>query len=92
MRAPVDKRAGTCLRYRIVTRSQRVNGETIRALRERSGLSGTALAKLIEIDRAYLSHIEAGRRQPSPANAKAIADALKVPITAILSEVTEAAS
>lgn len=71
-----------------MTRSQRVNGETVRALRERSGLSGTALAEVIAIDRAYLSHIEAGRRQPSPAVAKKIADALKVPLVAILAEVS----
>lgn len=71
-----------------MTRAQRVNGETVRALRERSGLSGTALAAEIRIDRAYLSHIEAGRRQPSPAVAKQIADALKVPLVAILAEVS----
>lgn len=65
-----------------------MNGETVRALRERSGLSGTALAEVIAIDRAYLSHIEAGRRQPSPAVAKKIADALKVPLVAILAEVS----
>lgn len=65
---------------------QRVNGTAIRALRERSGQRQIELAQLSGIDRAYLSHIEAGRRQPSAPVARRIAEALKVPFAAILAD------
>ncbi len=65
----------------------RVNGEALRALRERSGYGQTEFASMVGIDRAYLSHIEAGRRNPSPGVAKRIATQLRVPIVAILAEV-----
>lgn len=69
-----------------------VNGETLKVIRERSGLTGTALAAAAGINRAYLSHIEAGRKQPSPEVARRLADHLKVPLVAILSNPQEAAS
>lgn len=62
-----------------------INGEALRVIRERSGLTGTALAREVSVDRTHLSHIEAGRKQPSNELARRIADALKIPLVAILS-------
>ena len=62
----------------------RVNGDAIRVIRERSGLTQTAFAGMVGIDRSHLTHIEAGRRRPSPPMAARIADELCVPMTAIL--------
>jgi transcriptional regulator with XRE-family HTH domain len=62
-----------------------LNGEALRVIRERSGLTQQALADLAGLKNAsHLSNIEAGRRRPSPEVAKALADALKVPLVAIL--------
>lgn len=65
---------------------QRVNGDAIRAIRERGGQRQVELASASGIDRAYLSHIEAGRRHPSAAVARRLAEALKVPLVAILAD------
>ena len=65
----------------------KVNGEALKTIRERSGYGQTEFAAMVGIDRAYLSHIEAGRRNPSPAVAKRIAGTLKMPLAAILAEV-----
>lgn len=67
-------------------RSQRVNGRAIRAIRERGGQQQTELASAAGIDRAYLAHIEAGRRQPSVVVARRLAEGLKVPLIAILAD------
>ncbi len=71
----------------------RLNSAALRALRERSGLSVTALATAAGIKQAHLSNIESGRRSASPEVAVSLARALKVDLAAILAEpVTEAAS
>ena len=60
------------------------NGHAVRAIRQRSGLSATQLADAIGVTRPFISNIERNYRNGSPEVIKAIADALKVPITAIL--------
>lgn len=67
----------------------RVNGEALRVIRERSGLTGTALAKEVGIDRTHLSNIENGRKQPAAATAIRMADALRIPLVAILASPEE---
>lgn len=67
----------------------KINPATLTALRERSGLTITQLAELVtaqgvELSRAHLSNIESGRREPPPALRNALAAALVVPVTAIL--------
>lgn len=62
-----------------------INGEALRVIRERSGLTGTALANEVGVDRTHLSHIEAGRKQASNDLARRLAAALKIPLVAILS-------
>lgn len=64
----------------------RLNHVALRALRERSGLTVTALADAAGIKQSHLSNIEAGRRNPSPDVAVAIARALKVDVVAILAD------
>ena len=67
-----------------------INPEALKALRERTGISATALAAAVGIGKSHMSNIEAGRRTPSPAVAKAIAAELRVPVSAILATPTEA--
>jgi len=66
-----------------------INGPALRAIRERSGVSQTALAASAGIKYSHLSNIEAGRRNASPALALALAKALKVELPAILADPTE---
>jgi len=68
----------------------KINGPTLRALREASGLSQVALSAATDglVSQGRVSEIEAGRKNGEPldvrpATAKAIAAALNVPLVAI---------
>lgn len=61
-----------------------LNPSALKVIRERSGLSITALADLSGVNRSHLSNIEAGRRQASAEVAVALATALKIELVAIL--------
>ena len=61
----------------------RHNGAAIRAIRERHGLSLSQLAAEIGIHKGTLSRIERQRISTDPANIRAIADRLRVPLDAI---------
>ena len=61
-----------------------VNRHALRVIRERSGLSLSALAALAAVSQPHLSNIERGRRQASPALIRRLAEALKVPVVALL--------
>jgi transcriptional regulator with XRE-family HTH domain len=61
----------------------RSNGAAITAIRERSGLTKSDLARLVKIDPSHLTRIESGERNGTPAQLNAIARALLVPVTAI---------
>lgn len=63
-----------------------LNPAALRAIRERSGLSVTALAKLAGIKQAHLSNIEAGRRRASAEVALKLAQALKIDLLAIVAD------
>ena len=63
-----------------------INGAALTAIRERSGLSKSRLASLAQVSLPYLRDLESGRRKgKNPAVAKALADALDVPVLAITS-------
>lgn len=64
----------------------RINHHALRAIRERSGLTGSELADLAGISQAHYSNIETGERSPSPKVAAALAQALKVPVLAIVAD------
>jgi len=61
-----------------------LNTHALKAIRERSGLTVTALAESAGIKQAHLSNIEAGRRSASPTVIVALARSLKVELPAIL--------
>lgn len=61
-----------------------INPDALRTIRERSGLTVTALAEMAGTKQAHLSNIEAGRRQASPALIGALAEALRAPLTSII--------
>jgi len=52
--------------------------ERLRAARELRNMSQTDLAKAAKLQPSAISHFETGRRSPSFANLKALADALKI--------------
>lgn len=64
----------------------RLNPAALRVIRERSGLTVTALAVEAGIKQAHLSNIEAGRRNAGPDVVVALAKALKVELPAILAD------
>ncbi len=61
-----------------------INPAALKAIRQRSGMTITALAESAGCKQAHLSNIEAGRRQPSDELIVGLADALKVDLPAIL--------
>lgn len=70
----------------------RPNGDAIRVIRERTGISLTALAADVGIDKGQLSRIERGQPGglvPSARTLRAIADSLGVPLSAITYRVPE---
>lgn len=67
-----------------------INPLALKAIRERTNLSQTALAADAGIDRANYAHIEAGRRGATAAQIIAIAKTLSVPVGAIATAVDNA--
>ena len=63
--------------------TRRLNGATVRALREALGIRHGELAARVEIDRGFLTKLEQGARQPSPAVLRRIAIGLGVSIETI---------
>lgn len=59
-------------------------GRLFKRLRQASGLSQKDLAARVSIDPSYLSHLEAGRREPSIQLVRSLADELKVPAGLLL--------
>lgn len=67
-----------------------VNGTTVRALREAMGYKLGKLAADARISEPFLCRIERGTRQPSTEVRRRIADALGVPVAAIVRQAIEA--
>jgi len=59
------------------------NGPAIRAIREARGVRLGILARDCAVSSSYLSNIEAGRKNASPALLRKIADRLQCPLDAI---------
>ena len=64
-----------------------LNRHALRVIRERSGLSISALADPAGISQPHLSNIESGRRRASAAVISQLAVALKVPLVVLLADV-----
>ncbi len=58
----------------------------VRAWREYRGLTQAELARRIGVPKAYVSHIETGRRHPGPALLLKLARALDAPIEFLIEE------
>lgn len=68
----------------LVTATHRkLNGATVRALRDALGIKHGHFARDTQVSTGYLSNIEAGRKQPDPAVARRFAARLGVPLDAI---------
>jgi transcriptional regulator with XRE-family HTH domain len=68
---------------------RRLNGTTVRALRESLGVPHGVFANDIQVSAGYLTNIEKNLRQPSPPVVKKIADRLGVAVDAITYPVAE---
>jgi transcriptional regulator with XRE-family HTH domain len=68
-----------------------LNRHALTAIRERSGLSKTALAQRAGISQPHLSNLELGRRQASDPVIVKLAGALGVPLPSLLLEATDQA-
>lgn len=64
-----------------------MNQAALQALRERSGYSIRALAEVSGVSKSTIAALEAGDRPASPATVKRLAEALAVPIPALLRNV-----
>jgi len=63
--------------------TRRINGATVRALRDALGIRHGELAKDVSISAGYLTRIEQGTQQPAPAVVRAIAVRLGVSLDAV---------
>jgi transcriptional regulator with XRE-family HTH domain len=61
----------------------RINGEALKAIREKDGHSQASLARLSGITQSRISEFEAGAEPVRAGTAKKLADALGVPMSAI---------
>lgn len=66
-----------------MTSTRRLNGSTLRAIRELSGVRHGQLANRAELNPGYLTKLENGSRQPSPEVLRRLADALGVALEVI---------
>lgn len=64
---------------------QRV-GATVKALREAHGWALGKFAVAVGLTHGHLANIEAGRKRLTPERARLIADTLKVPLAAIITD------
>lgn len=71
-----------------LTQKVPINGDAIRAIRLRSGLTQRQLAKAAKVAQSHISDIENGE-SPSELVANRLANALAVPVNAILATPTE---
>ena len=68
-------------------RGPKINAHAVKALRVAQGLSQVSLARKAGLDHSYLSRIERAQRcHPAPSVTKALAEALGVPMAAILAD------
>lgn len=65
------------------------NGSVARLIREERGISQLDEAQAVGINRAHLSRIESGDKQPSRDVARRIASFLTLPLTALLIDPNE---
>lgn len=67
----------------MATTTRKLNGMTVRVIRELQGRGVRDLAAQLEINPGFLTRLETGTRQPSPAVMMRMAEALGVPVGVI---------
>lgn len=61
-----------------------INPHALKAIRERSGYSQAQLSRITGISQGHISQLEKGEKNPRPAMVRRLADALAVPMGALL--------
>ena len=59
-------------------------GENLKKVRAKKKLSQGALARLLEVDKGYISNIESGNKNPTLATIQRLADALEISVDLLL--------
>lgn len=59
-------------------------GANMKKIREAKRMSQGDICRALEVDRAFISNLESGKRNPTLATIKRIADALGVPVDKLL--------
>lgn len=67
-----------------MTNSARKLGENVRRIREEKGMTQIELCRKLEVDRAYMSNIENGKKNPTLATIEKIAKALGVSLDELI--------
>lgn len=70
-----------------MSNSSKKLGNNIRKIREEKGLMQIDLCKKLEVDRAYMSNIENGKKNPTLLTVEKIAKALNVPASELLENI-----
>lgn len=70
-----------------MSNSSKKLGNNIRKIREGKGLMQVDLCKKLEVDRAYMSNIENGKKNPTLLTVEKIAKALNVPASELLENI-----
>lgn len=69
-----------------------LNRAALLVIRERSGLTKSALAERAGVDRTLVHRLENGERRATPAVMRKLADALDCPLLALIGPTTEEAA
>jgi len=67
--------------------SAKMLGVNIRKIREEKGMMQVDLCKKLEVDRAYISNVESGKKNPTLSTVEKIAKALNVPASELLKNI-----
>jgi len=59
-------------------------GENLKKVRAKKKMSQGALARLLEVDKGYISNIENGKKNPTLATIQRLADALEISVSELL--------
>ncbi len=67
-----------------MTNSAKILGNNIRRIRQERGMTQSDLCRSLEVDRAYMSNIESGKKNPTLSTIERIAKALGVQSSELL--------
>jgi len=59
-------------------------GQNLKRIREQKSMTQGDICRALDIDRGYISSIESGKRNPTLATLKKLADALRVSVDELL--------